>query len=658
MSKSIYEFGPFRLDTGKRLLLQGDDVVRLTPTAYETLLRLVENNGKVLERNELMQMIWPDSFVEEANLTVFISALRKALGDTGGQNRYIVTIPGRGYQFVAAVNPVGDEEPDLIIQRETISRITVEEQEQEIVQEPLSLPARQYLVERQGQTSDAVLPATLRPRSVSGKPVAVIVLLIVVAAIAYFWTRREQGKSVTSLKSIAVLPFKSLNAKTGDEYLGLGMADALITKLSNIRQPLVRPTSAILKYSAYGQEPLAAGREMGVDALIEGSVQIDGERMRITVQLVRTSDGASLWAGTFDESFTNIFRVQDSISEQVTRALTVRLSGEEKELLAKRYTEDTEAYKLYLNGRYYWNKRTEESFKKAIEFFEQAISIDPNYAQAYAGLADALNLLASQEALLGGLSPKETFPQAKRAALRAVELDDSLAEAHAAMGTILSSECDWAASEREFKRAIELNPNYDVVHSFYGLLLITMGRMDEAMSEMKQAEKLDPLSITVKTNIGGILFRARAYDQAIEQVRKVVEVAPNFPRAHLVLGQVYEQKGMYAEAIAELQQTARLSGNRPVALAVLAHIYAVSGNRAEAIKLLEQLQQLSTERYVSPDQMAIIYAGLGDKDKVFEWLEKELEDRSLSIGLLGIEQRFDSLRNDPRFQDLLKRAGF
>lgn len=552
------------------------------------------------------------------------------------------------------------------MQRETFSRLTIEEQEQDSSHDLLLVPngaSAPLQNTPQGNPGEAVLSPVLKP-SASGlssrtptKAIALVAILVAGTAIAYYWISSGRSNLGASLRSIAVLPFKSLNTSAGDEYLGLGMTDALITKLSNIRQPLVRPTSAILKYAAPGQDSLAAGREMRVDAVIEGSVQKDGEQLRITVQLVRVSDGAALWAGTFDESFTNIFRVQDSISQQVTRALTVKLSGEEKELLAKRYTEDTEAYKLYLNGRYYWNKRTEDSFKKAIEFFERAICSDPNYALAYAGLADGYNLLASQEALLGGLSPKEMFPPARRAAIRALELDDLLAEAHAAMGTVLSSERDWAGSEREFKRAIELNPNYDVVHSFYGLLLITMERMDEALAEMRQAEKLDPLSITVKTNIGGILFRARAYDQAIEQVRKVVDAAPNFPRAHLVLGQVYEQKGMYPEAIAELKQTARLSGNRPVALAVLAHIYAVSGNRGEATKLLEELQRLSAERYVSPYYMAIIYAGLGDKDKAFEWLEKELEDRSLSIGLLGIEQRSDSLRGDSRFQSLLKRAG-
>lgn len=379
--------------------------------------------------------------------------------------------------------------------------------------------------------------------------------------------------------------------------------------------------------------------------------------MRITVQLVRVTDGAALWAGTFDESFTNIFHVQDSISDQVTRALMLKLSGVEKELLAKRYTEDTEAYKLYLNGRYYWNKRTEETITQAIGFFEQASRADPNFALAYAGLADAYILLASQETTLGGWSPKETLPQARLAAIRALELDDSLAEAHTAMASILCSERDWAGSEREYKRAIELNPNHETALTFYGLLLMTMERMDEAMAELKQAERLDPLSLLLKANKGAILFRARAYDQAIEQVRKVTELMPALTRAHLLLGQIYEQKGMYPEAISELQQTVKLSGNRPVAVAVLAHAYAVSGDRASALKLLDELHQVSAERYVSPYYLAIVYAGLGDKDKAFDWLEKEIADRSLSISLLRVEQRFDSLRADPRFQDVLKRTG-
>jgi DNA-binding winged helix-turn-helix (wHTH) protein len=348
---SLFEFGPFRLDTVRRLLLQDQAVVALPPKAFDTLLVLVENCDRVLEKSELMSVVWPNSFVEEANLTQTVSILRKALGERAGEHRYIVTVPGRGYRFVASVKQLAGAA--LIIERHTRSQAVIEGE------------------------SEANKP----PRT------------------------------------IAVLPFKPLGAGAADEYLGLGLADSLVTRLSNMRQIIVRPTSSILKYTGALQDPVAAGRELKVEAVLDASIRRSSDRIRVTVQLVSVRDEVSLWAGTFDERFTDIFALEDSISSQVVDALMLKLSGEEREQLAKHHTENAAAYELYLKGRYYWNKRTIEGTKKGVECFAQAIAIDQNYARAYAGLADCYTKLG--DVGITSIPPKEAFSKAKAAAARA-----------------------------------------------------------------------------------------------------------------------------------------------------------------------------------------------------------------------------------------------
>lgn len=375
--------------------------------------------------------------------------------------------------------------------------------------------------------------------------------------------------------TIAVLPFKAIGA-TGDQYLGLGMADALITRLSNLRQITIRPTSSVRKYDRE-QDPVVAGRDLRVEWVLEGSVQKSGKRIRATVQLVSVGDGLSLWAETFDEKFTNIFAVEDSISKHVAAAVAPKLSVAERRHLAKRHTENAEAYQEYLKGRYFLEKRTEAGFRKAIGCFERAIQIDPSFALAYSGLADCYLFLHSHSR-----GPSGLLAEAKEKTLEALRLDENLGEAHASLAELSFYDWDWSGAEREFKRTLELNSNYPAAHHWYSVFLRAMGRFDEAMAESRKAQQLDPVSLSVNTQMGSLLYVSGRFDEAIEQLLQVVELDANYPNSHFYLGLAYEAKGMYDEAIREYDLAISLSGADPELTTCLAAVYALSGRRTEA----------------------------------------------------------------------------
>lgn len=635
-ARQFYEFGPFRLDATEHVLFRDGAVVPLKPKVFDTLLVLVENNGHVIGKDELMKTLWPDTVVEENNLNQNISVLRRALGDGENAVQYIETLPRRGYRFVASVRESRDQSADLVLEKHTLSSVVIEVEEHE---------------DRSVETNDLLLrPAPRRRWWTRGQVLAGAALIAAMTVAGYFFvsSNSKRPETVSTIKSIAVLPFKTLGADGGDEYLGLGMTDALITRLGSIDQVIVRPTSAVRRYAAQEQDPIAAGREQRVDAVLDGSIQKAGDRIRLTLQLVSVADGRHLWTDKVDEKSADILTVEDRVSERVAAALSLRLSGGEKKLLAKRYTENAEAYQLYLKGRFFWNKRTEEGLKKAIECFQQAIEKDATYALAYAGLADSY---------IREYRPKnETAPRAKQAALKAVEIDDTLAEAHTSLAFIkYTYDWDWQGAEREFKRAIELNPNHANAHFFYGLYLHVMGRLDEAIAQITRAQELDPLSLIIATNVGRLLYVSRRYDQAIEQLQKTLEMDQGFPQTHICLGLVYQQEGRDKEALAEVQKAVDLSGRRPETLSTLGYVYAVS-RRREAAKILDELKDLSKRTYVSPDWIAIIYAGLGERDQAFVWLEKAYENHELPVDL-KVDPKWDRLRSDTRFAELLRRVG-
>src|SRR6266567_903163 len=390
--KPIYAFGPFEVDTSKRLLMREGQPIPLMPKTFDTLIVLMENSDRVLDKDELIERLWPDTVVEENNLTQNISALRKALGESPNERRYIVTVPGRGYRFAASVRELSDEATNLVMQGRTRSTLVMADEHKQ-----------EELAEAEGR-STARNSFSRSGRWGFGLALVVCGFVVALAAGFYLWhsSKPRQPGTGAAVRSLAVLPFKSLGPESGDEYLGIGMADALITRLSNLRQVTVRPTSSVLKFGGQGQDPAEAGRELKVESVLEGSVRRSGDRIRVTVQLVSALDGSPLWADKFDEKFTDIFTVEDSISGRVTEALALRLTGEERGRLTKRYTEDTAAYQLYLKGHYYSTKRTEDGVKKSIEYFEQAIEKDPKFSLAYAGLADSYNL------------PSNPFPPSER----------------------------------------------------------------------------------------------------------------------------------------------------------------------------------------------------------------------------------------------------
>jgi len=459
---------------------------------------------------------------------------------------------------------------------------------------------------------------------------------------------------VAEVRSIAVLPFKTIDSAGGDEYLGLGMADDLITRLSNLRQISVRPTSAVRKYiggESNPPNPVVAGQELGVESVLEGSIRRSGERIRVTVQLIAVRDGSPLWADKFDEKFTDIFAVQESISRQVARAV-MTMTGTESEIFARHDTQNIEAYSLYIKGRYFWNKRTAEGLRKSIDYFKQAIEKDPNYALAYAGLADAYVVLPGHE----GLTMAETHPQARAYALKALEINNNLPEPHVTLASIAADYWRWEEADKQFKQALELNPNYATAHQWHGEYLLHVGRVEEAFQEFKRAQELDPTSLIISALVGETLYLSRRFDESIDQCQKTLEMDPDFMVAHWFLAMNYQQKGMHAEARSEFEKAVKLSGEAPNLLALLGTAYEKSGDRKAALAVLGKLSKLLTEKRATAGDLAIIYIGLGDTERAFEWLEKAYAERAHILLYLKTDPFFNPLRHDARFDELVRRV--
>ncbi|NIM59569.1 MAG: protein kinase [Candidatus Aminicenantes bacterium] len=464
----------------------------------------------------------------------------------------------------------------------------------------------------------------------------------------------EKMAEMKRKRSIAVLPFADLSPKKDQEYFCDGMTDAIIGKLSQLEKLKVISRTSVMRYKKEDKDIKEIGEELDVATILEGTIQKEKDRIRIRAQLINVEDGFHLWAEIYDRKLESVFDMQDEISQAIVGKMEIKLVGEEKALLVKRYTENVEVYGLYMKGRHFWSKRTEAGLKKSIEYFEQAIEADPNYALAYAGLADAYNMVAGYIIV----SPKEAFSKAKAAAKRALKIDDTLAEAHASLALIMQvNDYDWSGSEREFKRAIELNPNYAIAHQWYGCLLRDLGRFDEGLVEIQRAKELDPLSLPINTDLGTFFYQEGKYNQAIEQCQKAIEIDATFHWAHANLGAAYLQKSLFKEAIAEFKKAKSLSGGSSAYNAWLSLAYAMESNRKEAFKILEKLIKPSKERIVPMFQIVLVYTSLKDNDKAFEWLEKAYEERSFDLTSIKTEPVLDSLRPDPRFTAMLKKMG-
>lgn len=615
-----YEFGRFRLKVAERVLLREGELVPLTPKVFDILVTLVENGGQVVAKDDLMKRVWPNTFVEEGNLTQNISLLRKALGETPGGAQFIETVPRRGYRFVAETKQSwGDAEPAGNGHKE----------------HSLETPIETPVVSPPNTTSQLA--------RIRRTPLFAVVAGLVVVGIIGLVYFTSWGKAENSIQSIAVLPFIDESADPDAQYINDKIAESLINSLSKLPQLRVVPRSVVAGYKGKEMDPRKVGEELNVRAVVTGRIRRHGDIINIQADLIDLENVAQLWGQHYDHKVSDVLLVQDDISRDIFENLRVKLNVEEKKQL--------EAYRLYLKGRNAWNKRTGDALQEAIDFFNQAIAIDPNYGAAYAGLADCYNMLV----VYGRLEPKEGFPKAKEAAERALEIDESSAEAHSSLAFI-KFRWDWdrSATEREFQTAIKLKPAYAPAHQWYSSYLVAVERFDEAIAEAKRTEELEPLSFVASSHLGWIYYLAGQNDKAIEQCRKILERDPSSFPARRYLGLAYEAKGMYSEAIAEFQRGVKLSGS-PLMLALLGHAYAVSGKTAEAKQVLSDLQQLQGQRYVSPYTVAAIHAGLGDQDQAFKWLETAVEERDIWLMNLKVDPVFAKLRSQRKFTDILAR---
>src|ERR1051325_6305133 len=582
-----YEFGPFRINERERLLLCKGELVPLTPKAFAVLLMLVQNSGQVVEKSELMNEVWRETYVEEANLTQNIFTLRKLLGQRDGRRQYIRTVPRYGYRFVAQVRVSGDENARAAEEQQATTNRLTEEAEIE----------------------------------------------------------------TEATKSLAVLPLVNESADPNLEYLSDGITESIINNLSQMPGLRVMARSAVFRYKDREVDPQEVGHKLNVQAVLMGRVQQFSDHLIIKTELVDATNGAQLWGEQYKRKFSDIFGVQEEIAKEISKKLQLRMTTEQQQRLSKRGTHSMEAYHLYLKGRYHWNKYLKDSIMIAIELFHQSIEMDPGYALAYTGLADSYFRLA------GDHQPsREAMPKAKAAALSALEIDDSLAEAHASLGMIkMRYDWDWPGAEREFKRATELNPGCASAHQWYGQYLAMIERFDESIAEKQRAQELDPLSLQIKVSLGTTFWFMRLYHKALEKVRECLELDPNFYPAHFLLGVIYEQQGKLSEAIAELQK-AYLFNPTPTLLGFIGHAYAKAGREGDARLIIDELQKLSTQQYVSSYSLAQIYTGLGDKDRAFVCLEEAYEERNDWVGTIRVNPQFDELRSDRRFTELLQRV--
>jgi TolB-like protein/lipoprotein NlpI len=476
---------------------------------------------------------------------------------------------------------------------------------------------------------------------------ALLLISGLIAMVAYTSTR-----STNKFDSIAVLPFDTQGADEDSEYLSYGLTESIIYRLSQLPNLKVSPTSTVLNYKNQKTDALRIGKDLGVAAVLSGRIVKYGDNLTISAELVDVSGNRLLWGEQYDRKMSDLLATQREIAREIAEKLKVKVSGEER-ALSTQYTENQEAYQLYLKGRFHWNKRTYEGLNKSIEYFNQAIEKDPSFALAYAGVADAYVVPLIR------LPPKEAMPKAKAAAMRALELNESLAEAHTTLGRVFANyDWNWVAAEQEYKRAIELNPRYAIAHQWYGGYLQCMGRLDESIKERLLAQQLDPLSPIINFELAMAYYFQRDYDRAIDQFKKTLELDPDFPPVHQFLPAAYEQKGMYDEALAAFKTALSLPGTDVQhAMAGLGHLYAITGRKKEAHQQIDRLKELSQKQYVRSNYIALVYTGLVEKDEAFVWLEKGFEEHGYQMSNLKIEPRFDVLHSDPRFKDLLRRLG-
>jgi DNA-binding winged helix-turn-helix (wHTH) protein/TolB-like protein/Flp pilus assembly protein TadD len=623
-------FGEFELDVEKRRLMSSGEPVALNSKTFDLLAFLAGNRGRVVSKDEILDSVWAGQFVEEANLSVQISALRKALGEKKETPRFLITVPGKGYKFVADVHEHGDE---FVIESHRIERTIIDEQIDG------------------GDPGDLQRISAAPPKSKAAVlvPVAAGLLLL----FGFVANRFLAPSPAPPIRSIAVLPFKPLVADSRNESLELGMADTLIAKLSNLQEVTVRPITAVRKYSGLEQDAVAAGHEQQVDAVLDGQIQQSGDKIRMTARLVRVADGTTVWTSQFDEKMADIFRLQDSISSRVAEELVLKLSGDQKNKLSKRDTDNTEAYELYLLGRFHFAKRTRESVARSIEYFQQAVEKDANYALAHTALGAAYAVSGWSDFL----APHDAYPKAKAAIAKAIQMDDSIAEAYAVSANVKRAyDWDLTGAEIEHKRAVELEPNNATAYHWYGMTLAFAGRHDESIALMERARQLDPLSLIINKSLGDAYSFARRFDEAIVQYKKVLELDPAYPNAYREMGTCYVHKGLEQEGVQAWLKAAALSGFSPAEIDGLRAAYTRSGIPGIYRTLAEKVKSRDVQ-YLSAYDVSGLYSAAGDKEEALDWLERAYQDHSSGMVAIDADLWFDNIRSEPRFIDIRRRVG-
>jgi TolB-like protein/DNA-binding winged helix-turn-helix (wHTH) protein/Flp pilus assembly protein TadD len=628
-------FGVFEVDLRAGELRKHGLRVRLQEQPFQILAILLERAGQVVTRDELQKKLWSaNTFVDfDHGLNKAVNKIRDALGDSAESPRFVETVARRGYRFLAEVKTAG---PAPV-------------RSQELAPPPLTA------VETGDRAEFVGTPATPQRRlpPLASKLVA-LALLAVIAAFAA-WKLQSRNRPASAIRSLAVLPLESLSNDASQDYFADGMTDELISDLGQISALRVISRTSVMAYK-HARKPLPQiARELNVDAVVEGTVLRSGGQVRITAQLIDANADKHLWSQSYEGELKDTLALQNQVARAIADQIRINLNPQEQTALKIAKVVNPEAYESYLKGRYFWNKRTPDTLKVALAYFNQAIDEDPNYAQAYSGLADTYALLGDWQYAV--MTPKEALPKAKAAAIKALELDSTLSEAHNSLAFCFDAfDWDLESAGKEFQRSIELNPGYATAHHWYAWHLSLLGRYEEAIEEMRKAKNLDPLSLIINADLAELLVIAHFYDESMIQSRKTIEMDPNFALAHNQLAQAYLQKHMNAEAIAELQKAVDLSGGSPTIIANLARAYAASGKTSEAVKLLGDLKNHPNRGYSDASEVAVVYAALGDKDQAMHWLEIGYEER-FNPGVL-LRPGFDPLRSDPRFQDLVHRIGF
>src|SRR6267142_1080258 len=643
-------FGVFEADLEAGELRKHGLRLKLSEQPFQILAMLVARPGEVVSREVLRERLWPsDTFVDfDHGLNNAVMRLREVLGDSSDHPRFIETLPRRGYRFIAPVGLKG-KVPESPTQpagaTEKMAGVPVIGGKNE------SRNSEALLSNAPGQPS--------RPFSLPRIAVLVAAVLAgsaLISGITVHYVNASKGKANRS-SSLVVLPLENLSGDREQDYFADGMTDDLIANLAKIHSLRVISRSTAMAYKGTHKPLPQIASELNVDAVVEGTVMRVGNRVRITAELVQVSTDQHLWADTYESPIGDVLALQNRVSSAIVDEIRINLTKEDKERLAQKPSVSPEAYEDYLKGRYYWNKRSGEGFEKAIGYFEDATRKDPQYALAYAGLADCYGIIGAT--IYGRLPASEAAPKARAAAIRALEIDPSLAAAETSLATAkFNYDWDWAGAEEGFKKAIQLDPSYSTAYQRYSLYLSAMGKFDDSFEQITRARELEPLSISINTSLGWRLYLAREYDRAIAQLRDTLEMDPGSEWAHLNLGQAYEQKRQFGPAIEELQKAVELSHSSPLTISALAHAEALSGNHAGANKLLTQLESLAKKQYVSPYYIAVVYLGLGKNDVARNWLEKAYTDRSNGLVFLKVEPELDPLRTNPRFIALQNRLNF